>query len=134
MAQDANAVFVVGAARTPMGGFQGELSSLAAPQLGAAAIRAAVARAGLQAEQIDEAYMGCVLPAGVGQAPARQASIHGGLHNTVPCTTVNKVCGSGMKAVMLASDQLRQGQTRIVLAGGMESMTNAPYLLPKARG
>jgi acetyl-CoA C-acetyltransferase len=121
-------------ARTPMGGFQGELSALSAPQLGAAAIRAAVSRAGLKSEQIDEAYMGCVLPAGLGQAPARQASIHGGLPNTVPCTTVNKVCGSGMKALMLAHDQLAQGGARIVVAGGMESMTNAPYLLPKARG
>jgi acetyl-CoA C-acetyltransferase len=127
-------IVIAGMARTPMGGFQGELSSLSAPQLGAAAIRAAVARAGLKPEQIDEAYMGCVLPAGLGQAPARQASIHGGLPNTVPCTTVNKVCGSGMKALMLAADQLGQGGARIVVAGGMESMTNAPYLLPKARG
>ncbi|NOT41525.1 MAG: acetyl-CoA C-acyltransferase [Alphaproteobacteria bacterium] len=127
-------IFITGAARTPMGGFQGELSGLTGPQLGAAAIRAAVARAGVQAEEIDEAYMGCVLPAGVGQAPARQASIHGGLPNTVPCTTVNKVCGSGMKAMMLAADQLRNGGAGVVVAGGMESMTNAPYLLPKARG
>ncbi|MFM9863522.1 MAG: acetyl-CoA C-acyltransferase [Micropepsaceae bacterium] len=127
-------IFITGAARTPMGSFQGELSGLTGPQLGAAAIRAAVARAGVQAEEIDEAYMGCVLPAGVGQAPARQASIHGGLPNTVPCTTVNKVCGSGMKAMMLAADQLRTGAAGVVVAGGMESMTNAPYLLPKARG
>ena len=134
MASSANSIFVVGAARTPMGGFQGELSGLTAPHLGAAAIRAAVSRAGLKPEQIDEAYMGCVLPAGVGQAPARQAAIHGGLPNTVPCTTVNKVCGSGMKALMLASDQLGQGGASVVVAGGMESMTNAPYLLPKARG
>ena len=130
----ANSIFVVGAARTPMGGFQGELSALTAPHLGAAAIRAAVSRAGLKPEQVDEAYMGCVLPAGVGQAPARQAAIHGGLPNTVPCTTVNKVCGSGMKALMLAGDQLGQGGASIVVAGGMESMTNAPYLLAKARG
>jgi acetyl-CoA C-acetyltransferase len=127
-------IFVTGAARTPMGGFQGELSGLTAPQLGAAAIRAAVARAGAKPEDIDEAYMGCVLPAAVGQAPARQASIHGGLPNTVPCTTVNKVCGSGMKALMLAADQLRDGGAGVIVAGGMESMTNAPYLLPKARG
>jgi acetyl-CoA C-acetyltransferase len=127
-------IFVTGAARTPMGGFQGELSGLTAPQLGAAAIRAAVARAGAKPEDIDEAYMGCVLPAAVGQAPARQASIHGGLPNTVPCTTVNKVCGSGMKALMLAADQLRDGGVGVIVAGGMESMTNAPYLLPKARG
>jgi acetyl-CoA C-acetyltransferase len=127
-------IFITGAARTPMGGFQGELSGLTGPQLGAAAIRAAVARAGVKPEEVDEAYMGCVLPAGVGQAPARQASIHGGLPNTVPCTTVNKVCGSGMKAMMLAADQLRDGGGSVIVAGGMESMTNAPYLLPKARG
>jgi acetyl-CoA C-acetyltransferase len=127
-------IFITGAARTPMGSFQGELSGLTGPQLGAAAIRAAVARAGVKAEEVDEAYMGCVLPAGVGQAPARQASIHGGLPNTVPCTTVNKVCGSGMKALMLAADQLRDGGAGVIVAGGMESMTNAPYLLPKARG
>jgi acetyl-CoA C-acetyltransferase len=127
-------IFITGAARTPMGGFQGELSGLTGPQLGAAAIRAAVARAGVKADEVDEAYMGCVLPAGVGQAPARQASIHGGLPNTVPCTTVNKVCGSGMKALMLAADQLRDGGAAVIVAGGMESMTNAPYVLPKARG
>jgi acetyl-CoA C-acetyltransferase len=127
-------IFIAGMARTPMGAFQGELSTLSAPQLGAAAIRAAVARAGVKADDVDEVYMGCVLPAGVGQAPARQASIHGGVPNTVPCTTVNKVCGSGMKAIMLAVDQLRQGGADVVVAGGMESMTNAPYLLPKARG
>jgi acetyl-CoA C-acetyltransferase len=130
----AEPIMIVGAARTPMGGFQGELAGLTGPQLGAAAIRAAVARAGIKHDAIDEAYMGCVLPAGVGQAPARQASIHGGLPNTVPCTTVNKVCGSGMKALMLAVDQLAQGGASLAVAGGMESMTNAPYLLPKARG
>jgi acetyl-CoA C-acetyltransferase len=127
-------IFITGAARTPMGAFQGELSGLTGPQLGAAAIRAAVARAGVKAEEVDETYMGCVLPAGVGQAPARQASIHGGLPNTVPCTTVNKVCGSGMKAMMLAADHLREGGAGVIVAGGMESMTNAPYVLPKARG
>lgn len=127
-------ILIAGAARTPMGGFQGELSALTGPQLGAAAIRAAVARSGAKADAIDEVYMGCVLPAGVGQAPARQASIHGGLANTVPCTTVNKVCGSGMKAMMLAADQLANGGAGVVVAGGMESMTNAPYLLLKARG
>lgn len=127
-------IFIAGMARTPMGAFQGELAAMSAPHLGAAAIRAAVSRAGLKPEQVDETYMGCVLPAGLGQAPARQASIHGGLPNTVPCTTVNKVCGSGMKALMLAADQLSTGGARIVVAGGMESMTNAPYLLPKARG
>ena len=127
-------IFITGAARTPMGSFQGELSGLTGPQLGAAAVRAVVARAGVKPEDVDEAYMGCVLPAGVGQAPARQASIHGGLPNTVPCTTVNKVCGSGMKAMMLAADQLRDGGAGVIVAGGLESMTNAPYLLAKARG
>ncbi len=127
-------IFITGMARTPMGGFQGELSSVTGPHLGAAAIRAAVTRAGIAGEAVDEVYMGCVLPAGVGQAPARQASIHGGVPNTVPCTTVNKVCGSGMKALMLASSQLAQGAADVVVAGGMESMSNAPYLLPKARG
>src|SRR5258707_8936738 len=120
MTSAANSIVIVGAARTAMGAFQGELSSVAGPQLGAAAIRAAVSRAGLKPEQIDEAYMGCVLPAGVGQAPARQAAIHGGLPNTVPCTTVNKVCGSGMKALMLAGDQLGQGGAGVVVCGGME--------------
>ena len=134
MTPAANSVVIVGAARTPMGGFQGELSSVAAPWLGAAAIREAVKRAGLKSEDVAEAYMGCVLPAGVGQAPARQAAIHGGLPNTVPCTTVNKVCGSGMKAMMVAADQIATGAASIVVAGGMESMSNAPYLLPKARG
>ena len=127
-------VYVTGMARTPMGGFQGELSGLGAPQLGAAAIRAAIARAGASAESIGEVYMGCVLPAGLGQAPARQASIHGGIPNSVPCTTVSKVCGSGMKALMLAHDQILQGSIDSAVAGGMESMTNSPYLLPKARG
>ncbi|MBI1210051.1 MAG: acetyl-CoA C-acyltransferase [Alphaproteobacteria bacterium] len=134
MTSAANSVVIVGAARTPMGGFQGELSPVAAPMLGATAIREAVKRAGLKGEDIGEAYMGCVLPAGLGQAPARQAAIHGGLPNVVPCTTVNKVCGSGMKATMLAADQIATGGASIVVAGGMESMSNAPYLLPKARG
>ena len=129
-----NSVVIVGAARTAMGAFQGELSSVAAPMLGASAIREAVTRAGLKGEDVGEAYMGCVLPAGHGQAPARQAAIHGGLPNVVPCTTVNKVCGSGMKAMMLAADQIATGGASIVVAGGMESMSNAPYLLPKARG
>ena len=134
MTSAANSVVIVGAARTPMGGFQGELSSVLAPLLGATAIREAVKRAGLKGEDIGEAYMGCVLPAGLGQAPARQAAIHGGLPNVVPSTTVNKVCGSGMKATMLAADQIANGGASIVVAGGMESMSNAPYLLPKARG
>lgn len=127
-------VVIVSAARTPMGGFQGELAGLSAPQLGAAAIRAAVARAGLAPEQVDEVLMGCVLSAGLGQAPARQAALGAGLPQATPCTTVNKVCGSGMKAVMLGHDLLLAGSARVVVAGGMESMSNAPYLLPKARG
>ena len=129
----ANDVYVTGMARTPMGAFQGELSALSAPMLGAQVIRSALSRAGIASDAVGEVYMGCVLPAAVGQAPARQAAIHGGVAHSVPCTTVSKVCGSGMKAVMLAADQLRQGDVRAVVAGGMESMTNAPYLLPKAR-
>ena len=116
-----------------MGGLQGELKDFAAPELGAIAIRAAVKRAGLKPEDIDEVIMGCVLPAGQGQAPARQASLGAGLPLATGCTTVNKMCGSGMKAAMLADDLLRAGTNRIMVVGGMESMTNAPYLLPKAR-
>jgi acetyl-CoA C-acetyltransferase len=130
----ADDIYITGMARTPIGGFQGELSPLSAPQLGAQAIKGALAQASLDAAQVGEVYMGCVLPAAVGQAPARQASIHGGVPQSVPCTTVSKVCGSGMKALMLAADQLRGGSIGVALAGGMESMTNAPYLLPKARG
>lgn len=126
--------FILSAARTPMGGFQGELAAHSAPQLGAIAIAEAVKRAGVGASAIEEAYMGNVLPAGVGQAPARQAAIHGGLANSVPCTTVSKVCGSGMKAIMIGADRIAAGHAEIVIAGGMESMSNAPYLLPKARG
>jgi acetyl-CoA C-acetyltransferase len=125
---------ILSGARTPMGAFQGELSSKSAPELGAAAIMAALERAELVPDQIDETLMGCVLPAGVGQAPARQASRFAGLPDGVPCTTISKVCGSGMKAVMVASDQLAIGHANIIIAGGMESMTNSPYLLPKARG
>ncbi|HEY3637573.1 MAG TPA: acetyl-CoA C-acyltransferase [Rhizomicrobium sp.] len=125
---------ILSGARTPMGAFQGELSSRSAPQLGAVAITAALERAELVPEQIEETLMGCVLPAGVGQAPARQASRFAGLPDSVPCTTISKVCGSGMKAIMIGSDQLAAGRANIVVAGGMESMTNAPYLLPKARG
>src|SRR5271165_755001 len=127
-------VVIVSITRTPMGAFQGELSSLTASQLGAVAIKAAVARAGLKPEQIEEVIMGCVLPAGQGQAPARQASIAAGLPLAVGCTTVNKMCGSGMKAAMLANDLLLAGTNQVMIAGGMESMSNAPYLLPKARG
>ncbi|HEY2032689.1 MAG TPA: acetyl-CoA C-acyltransferase [Rhizomicrobium sp.] len=127
-------VVILSGARTPMGGFQGELSPLSAPELGAAAIKAAVERAGIQPGDVNETLMGNVLSAGLGQAPARQASIHAGIPNTVPATTISKVCGSGMKAVMIASDQLALGHADIMVAGGMESMTNSPYLLPKARG
>jgi acetyl-CoA C-acetyltransferase len=126
-------VVIVSAARTPMGGFQGELKSFAAPELGAAAIRAAVERAKLRPEDVQEVIMGCVLPAGQGQAPARQASLGAGLPLAAGCTTVNKMCGSGMKAAMLAHDELLAGSAEIMVAGGMESMTNAPYLLPGAR-
>jgi acetyl-CoA C-acetyltransferase len=126
-------IVIVSAARTPMGAFQGELKGFSAPELGAAAIRAAVERAKLKPEDVQEVLMGCVLPAGQGQAPARQASLGAGLPLSAGCTTVNKMCGSGMKAAMLAHDSLFANQAEIVVAGGMESMTNAPYLLPKAR-
>jgi len=126
-------VVIVSAARTPMGAFQGELKDLTAPQLGAAAIRAAVERAGIKPDQVQEAIMGCVLPAGQGQAPARQSALGAGLPLSTGSTTVNKMCGSGMKAAMLAHDLLAAGTNEVMVAGGMESMTNAPYLLPKAR-
>ncbi|WAF92577.1 acetyl-CoA C-acyltransferase [Aeromonas hydrophila] len=126
-------IVIVAAKRTPMGAFQGALANLTAPELGACAIAAAMAEAGLKGEQIDEAYLGNVLSAGVGQAPARQAVLKAGLPDSIPCTTVNKVCGSGMKAVMLAAGGLRLGDTNVVIAGGMESMSRAPYLLDKAR-
>jgi len=126
-------VVIVGLARTPMGGFQGELKGFAAPELGAAAIRASVERAKIKPEDVQEVIMGCVLPAGQGQAPARQASIGAGLPLATGCTTVNKMCGSGMKAAMFAHDLLLAGSSEIIVAGGMESMSNAPYLLPKAR-
>ena len=127
-------IVIVSAARTPMGAFQGELKQFAASELGAAAIRAAVERAKIKSEQVDEVIMGCVLPAGQGQAPARQASLGAGLPLGTGCTTINKMCGSGMKAAMLAHDLLAAGTNDIMVAGGMESMTNAPYLLAKARG
>lgn len=130
----ASQTVILSVARTPMAAFQGELASKSAPELGAVAISAAVARAELVPEQIEETLMGCVLPAGLGQAPARQASRFAGLPDSVPCTTVSKVCGSGMKAIMIGADQLCAGRANVVIAGGMESMTNAPYLLPKARG
>jgi acetyl-CoA C-acetyltransferase len=127
-----NAVILSGA-RTPIGAFMGSLASLSAPQLGAKAIAEAVKRAGVAPGEIDEVLMGQVLQGGVGQAPARQAAIHAGLPNSVPCTTVNKVCGSGMKTVMLAAQAIRLGDAKVVVAGGMESMSNAPYALDKAR-
>ncbi len=127
-------VVIVSAKRTPIGAFQGVFSPLTAPQLGAAAAQAAIEAAGIAPGQINEVIMGCVLPAGLGQAPARQAALGAGIPVGTPATTVNKMCGSGMKAVMLAADQIRAGGADIILAGGMESMTNAPYLLPKARG
>ena len=127
-------VVIASAARTPMGGFQGALKSATARDLGAAAIRAAVERAGIAPGDVDEVIMGNVLPAGVGQAPARQAALAAGLPDSTGCTTINKVCGSGMKAAMLAADMLTAGENRIMVVGGMESMSNAPYLLPKARG
>ncbi|MFV0294246.1 MAG: acetyl-CoA C-acyltransferase [Paracoccus sp. (in: a-proteobacteria)] len=126
-------VVIVSAARTPMGGFQGDLASVTAPDLGAVTIRAAVERSGLSAERIDEVIMGCVLPAGQGQAPARQAALAGGIPLGAGATTINKMCGSGMKAAMLAHDMILAGSADIIVAGGMESMSNAPYLLPKAR-
>ena len=126
-------VVIVSAARTPMGGFMGELKSLAAPELGAAAIRSAVDRSGLKPEAVQEVIMGNVLPAGQGQAPARQATLGAGLPPATGCMTINKVCGSGMKAAMLAHDLLTLGVNDVMVAGGMESMSNAPYLLPKAR-
>ncbi len=128
-----NPIVICGAKRTPIGSFQGQFQALAAPALGAAAIRAALEQSALQAEQISEVLMGCVLSAGVGQAPARQAALAAGLPLAAGCTTVSKVCGSGMKAIMLGADLLAAGSAEVVVAGGMESMTNAPYLLPKAR-
>ncbi|RLJ51889.1 acetyl-CoA C-acetyltransferase [Litoreibacter meonggei] len=125
-------VYITGASRTPMGGFQGALSGVDAPQLGGAAIKAAMQQSGLAT--VDELLMGCVLPAGQGQAPARQAGFSAGLGEEVPATTLNKMCGSGMQAAMMAFDQLALGQSQTMVAGGMESMTNAPYLLPKMRG
>jgi acetyl-CoA C-acetyltransferase len=129
-----NGVVIAGIARTPMGGMQGVFSAVAAPKLGATAIKAALERAGIQPEQVDETIMGVVLPAGLGQAPARQASLGAGIPVSADCTTVNKMCGSGMKAVMFGHDAIIAGSATIVATGGMESMTNAPYLLPKVRG
>lgn len=126
-------VVILAGARTPIGAFQGALADLSAPQLGAVAIRGALERAGVKPEDVDEVIMGCVLTGGMGQAPARQASLGAGIPNSVPCMTINKVCGSGMKAVMLAAQAIKLGDSNVVVAGGMESMTNAPYVLDKAR-
>ncbi|MEX1036450.1 MAG: acetyl-CoA C-acyltransferase [Sneathiella sp.] len=126
-------IVIVGMARTPMGGFQGDLSDVKAPQLGSIAIEAAMSRAGVTGEDIDEVIMGCVLPAGLGQAPARQASFGAGIPDSVGCTTVNKMCGSGMRAAMYAFDAIKAESSNVMVAGGFESMTNAPYVLPKVR-
>ena len=126
-------IVIVSAVRTPMGGFNGCFSSVTAPDLGGAAIRSAVSQAGLNADEVDEVIMGCVLPAGLKQAPARQAALSADLAMSTVCTTINKVCGSGMKAAMQAHDALLAGSIDVAIAGGMESMSNAPYLLPKAR-
>ena len=127
-------IVIVGSARTPMGGFDGDFKSVPAADLGATAISAAVTRAGLAPEDVDEVVMGCVLPAGQGQAPARQAALGAGLPLSTGATTVNKMCGSGMRAAMFAHDMILAGSNEVMVAGGMESMTRAPYLLEKARG
>jgi acetyl-CoA C-acetyltransferase len=129
-----SSVVIVSARRTPIGAFQGVFAPVTAVDLGAAAIRGALADSGLKGADVQEVIMGCVLPANLGQAPARQAALGGGIPDNVPATTMNKMCGSGMKAIMMAADQIRAGDTDIIVAGGLESMTNAPYLLPKARG
>ena len=131
---DKTQVVIAAASRTPIGAFQGMLSPVTAPQLGAAAIRGALAAAKVPGADIQEVIMGCVLPAGLGQAPARQAALAAGIPVNVPTTTINKLCGSGMRAVMMAADQIRTGDISVAVAGGLESMTNTPYLLPKARG
>ncbi|KJS34842.1 MAG: acetyl-CoA acetyltransferase [Rhodospirillaceae bacterium BRH_c57] len=133
MTTNSDPVVIVGGARTPMGGFQGELASVKAPDLGALAIREALVRAGVKPEDVDEVIMGVVLPAGMGQAPARQASRFAGIPDDKGCTTINKMCGSGMKAAMFAHDAILAGSNSIMVAGGMESMTNAPYILDRAR-
>jgi acetyl-CoA C-acetyltransferase len=128
-----NEAVIISAARTPVGKFLGSLKGFSAPQLGAIAVRESVKRAGVKPEDVDEVIMGCVIQAGLGQNPARQAALNGGLPNTVSAVTVNKVCGSGLKAVMMAAQGVRLGDVDVVVAGGMESMSNAPYLIPKAR-
>src|ERR1700678_1612481 len=126
-------VVILSARRTPVGAFQGIFAGLTAPQLGSPAVKAALADSGVEAAEIDEVIMGCVLSAGLGQAPARQAALGAGIPAGVPTTTVNKMCGSAMRALMLAGDQILAGSAKVIVAGGLESMTNAPYLLPKAR-
>ena len=126
-------VVIVAARRTPMGSFQGALSSVPATTLGGIAISACLERSGVPADAVDEVFMGMVLPAGAGQAPARQAALAAGLPQAVPCTTVNKVCGSGLRTVMLGASSIAAGDNDVVVAGGMENMSSAPYLLPKAR-
>jgi acetyl-CoA C-acetyltransferase len=126
-------IVILSARRTPVGAFQGVFAAVTGPQLGAVAIKAAIADSGLTAADIDEVMMGCVLSAGLGQAPARQAALGAGIPASAPCTTINKMCGSAMRAVMLAADQILAGSAEVIVAGGLESMTNAPYLLPKAR-
>ena len=130
---NSNDVVIAGSARTPMGGMMGDLSSVRSPDLGAISIKAAIERSGLQPADIQEVIMGCVLPGGLGQAPARQASRASGIPDSSGCTTVNKMCGSGMQAVIMAHDQIKAGTNSIMIAGGMENMSQAPYLLPKAR-
>ena len=129
----ADPIVIVAAKRTPIGAFQGVLSAATAPQLGATAIRSAVADSGVDVADIDQVLMGCVLPAGLGQAPARQAALGAGIPEGVPCTTINKMCGSGMESIILGHDVIQAGNAAVVVAGGLESMSNAPYLLPKAR-
>lgn len=126
-------IVIVGMSRTPMGGFQGDFAAVTAPTLGAVAIKGALDQSGISPEDVDEVYMGCVLPAGVGQAPARQAAVGAGLPKSTACTTVNKMCGSGMETVRMAHNALMAGSANIIIAGGMESMTNSPYILPKMR-
>lgn len=133
MPNNTDAIVIVSATRTPMGGLMGSLSDVRSPQLGASAIKAAIERAGLQAEDVDQVIMGCVLPGALGQAPARQAALGAGLPLSAGCVTINKMCGSGMKAVMDAHDQIKAGTSDVMVAGGMENMSQAPYMLPKAR-
>ena len=128
-----NDIVITGTARTPMGSFQGSLSNEKATRLGSIAIEAALSKANIKGKDVDDVVMGCVLPAGLGQAPARQSAIGAGIPNTAGATTINKMCGSGMRAAMIANDQLIAGSSKITIAGGIESMSNTPYVLPKVR-